>query len=140
MVYSHRTLDAGLHLYSCTEQSMPATKPYCSSSTRMCFFSLSSLLCISLNPLCLLYSPPRPFLRLVDKKLLCASYSLVSVKANRAKKRIALYIDRSLRSDKGDWMGLEVALRSRARESKRKLYIFLVLLGIYRRIKFFTSS
>ena len=64
----------------------------------------------------------------------------MSVKANRAKKRIALYIDRSLRSDKGDWMGLEVASRSRARESKRKLYIFLVLLGIYRRIKFFTSS
>ena len=64
--------------------------------------------------------PPRPFLRLVDKKLLCASYSLVSVKANRAKKRIALYIDRSLRSDKGDWMGLEVASRSRARERERE--------------------
>ena len=140
MVYSHRTLDAGLHLYSCTEQSMPATKPYCSSSTRMCFFfSFVPFMYISqsfMPPIL----PPRPFLRLVDKKLLCASYSLVSVKANRAKKRIALYIDRSLRSDKGDWMGLEVALRSRARESKRKLYIFLVLLGIYRRIKFFTSS
>ncbi len=80
-------------------------------SSRKCFFPLS-ILYIRRRPPHFCGSSIKSYCVLVT--LLCW------LKANRAKKRIALYIDRSLRSDKGDWMGLEVALCSCSRGKKKR--------------------